>query len=176
MSAVAVPLAGISGFEGIVIGAILSIPIAILAPLATPRVAQSLARSNEARAQIRRKALQEEHDRIKTYHDDSGALHAWLLGRILVTTLISAATGVFSGFFYAAASFSFLVEAGVEQQFVAFLGQLISVLGSAAIVGVLMSTYRTWDKVRHFDDYSSAVQSLLVELGDSLTAPHPGQG
>lgn len=71
------------------------------------------------------------------------------------------------------AAFSFLVEAGLEQQFVAFVGQLVSVLGSAAIVGVLMSTYRTWGKVRHFDDYSTAAQSLLAELGDTLATPQP---
>jgi hypothetical protein len=157
--------APITGLEGIIVGALVSIPIAILAPLATPRVAQRLARSNELRALARRDDLTAEHAKIEKYRDDPSTLHLWLLGRILITTHVSATTGVFAGLFYAAGNFSLFTESGLEQSYLAFAGQLVSVIGGATIVGVVTGSYRVWRKVNHFDAYSADVQRLLAELG-----------
>jgi hypothetical protein len=100
-------------------------------------VTQRLARSNELRAQARRDDLTPEHARIAKYRDDPSALHLWLLGRILITTLVGAMTGAFAGLFYAAGNFSPFTESGLEQSYLSFTGQLVSVIGSATIISIV---------------------------------------
>ncbi|HTU73021.1 MAG TPA: hypothetical protein VMG38_05835 [Trebonia sp.] len=161
-----------SSFGYFVLGIIISIPIAIAAPLGTAVIQRRLGIRSVRQGRRRREALEREYAIIKEYHEDQIKLLTYVGSRILILVLFYIGQEVLP----AAASFMVfggsIGAPGLNYETggvsIAALTTAVAALLGAIILGLLFRTgfraYRIIGKVMAFDQYESQVMSELADI------------
>jgi len=162
----------VSSFGYFILGTIISIPIAIAAPLGTALIQKRLGLRSQKQGLRRLEALEQEYAIVKDYHEDPVKLLTYVSSKILILVLFyigqeilpAAASFMFFGGSIGAPVLSFQTD-GVT---VAALSTAIAALLGAIILGLLFRTgYRAYHivkKVMEFDQYESEVKRELAAI------------
>ena len=161
-----------SSFGYFILGTIISIPIAIAAPLGTAVIQKRLGIRSQKQGLRRQEALEQEYAIVRDYHEDPIKLLTYVSSRLLILVLFYIGQEILP----AAASFMFFggsigtpvlsYETGGVT--VAALTTALAALLGAIILGLLFRTgfraYRILRKVMEFDKYESEVKSELAAI------------
>ena len=92
------------GFVWFLLGALVSVPISVFAPFLTQKYQQYRGTRNQHQARLRTRQLQAEFEQAQKMNEDAGLFASFLVGRILILTIVAAIGGLLSGLLYAAAT------------------------------------------------------------------------
>ena len=95
---------------------------------------------------------------------DTSAFNAFMIQRVLFTTLILALASAISSVFFEVPNISGYVRGG-EKWLSA--GQITVLIGAAAVAGVVARAYSVIRRVINFDDFQSYVREQLAELDEA---------
>lgn len=161
-----------SNFGYFILGIIISIPIAIAAPLGTAVIQKRLGVRSTRQGLRRMEALEREYVMIRDYHEDQMKLLTYVGSRILILLLFYIGQEILP----AAASFMVfggsIGAPGLNYETggvsIAALSTAMAALLGAIILGLLFRTgfraYRIIGKVMAFDRYESEVMSELADI------------
>jgi hypothetical protein len=162
-----------SSFGYFILGTIISIPIAIAAPLGTAVIQKRLGIRSEKQDLRRLEALEREYALVKDYRDNPTRLLTYVGSKILILLLFyigqeilpAAASFMVYGGDLLAPRASAAELMGVN---VAALSTAVAALLGAIVLGLLFRTgfraYRIVRKVMAFDQYESEVMSELSAI------------
>jgi hypothetical protein len=155
-----------SGFLWFLLGALVSIPISVLSPFATRKVEQRRARRNKERAELRSKQLQEELARIRGFAQDRSLLTSYLVGQILLITVIIALGTLLSGLAFAAANIIGATGAGSTPiNFIAALGGVLNIGTISIALPIGLRALRIRERADNLKNYEQIVDAELIEIG-----------
>lgn len=168
------------GFLWFLLGALVSIPISVFAPFATKKVEQQSARRNVDRAAVRGKQLADEFVKIRALAQDRSLLTSYLVGRILVITVISFVGTLFSGVCYSAGSMLYALIPTTSDNYSRVtswwavantLGSLCNILTVAIALPIGLRALHVRRRVNNFEKYEELTNAQLAEIGrDSVKA------
>ncbi|MBR8829670.1 MAG: hypothetical protein N5P05_001380 [Chroococcopsis gigantea SAG 12.99] len=132
----------------------LSVPLAILANLLTPKVDKILSDHNSKLKQKRIKKLRAEYQQVKIYVEDKQAYIEFLL-IYLVKALVLGFLIIF---------WSLLIYSlPIGSLYANFFSRLFILFGSIIIVNLGLKTLDTYQNVKAFKDYQISLSSILED-------------
>ena len=153
----------------VLLGAVLSVPIGIATGLAVTPLQRWFENRGKAKAVGETKRAEAEYKNVLFYRQHPDEFTQYLVQVAIRTTLIGAAVGIFSGFFFTVGQFieittprvlGFLWVSRRYVEAAGYLcGQLVTILSSVIVVKICMPAMTLWRRVRHFDLYIQGVPS-----------------
>jgi hypothetical protein len=160
-----------------VLGVLVSIPVAVLAPFLSTALQKRLSKRSEKQANIRADLLEKEYAEARKFHDDPIAFIIFIGVRILVLTVFWIGQGIVDVVFGFLSNGAYLAQGIVASSTTVTLnfndiGSIINVIASLADVIFLtllfrygIRAYRILKRIRNFRDYEKATLEELVQLG-----------
>ena len=161
---------------GVVVGAAFSIPVAIYAPLVTDMVKQRRGERNKVQAAKRRAQLEHERDQVTSWLSEPHTFTRYLLGRVLVITLMTAFTTLASGIFAAfVGGYGAYIDAARPDSallpsvlsLISIAPTFIGVIGTVVVIQVCVRTLRSLKSVNRSEQYFAEVADQLFALKTS---------
>lgn len=160
-------------FVYFILGAVVSIPIAVFAPFVTSRVQQRQGERSSKQAAKRKQQLLEERAVITRFAANPGEFTHYLLSRVLFITLVTAFTGLVPALItafaegfgaYEATTRSFTPGFNSIEQWLFVLSALLGILSTVIIIGIASRAIRTYRNVSHANDYVKSVDTEISRL------------
>jgi hypothetical protein len=147
------------------IGLAFSIPVAILAPFATKWIEKYRSERSLVQAKVRRKKIEADIALISKYRDNPSLFNSYLVGRILLLTVITAFGTIGSTFFYT-------VEPLVgSYQVPQLMGGIIGIIVAVYVIQIGMQALKIRQRVSRSDLFLEQANAELL----SLTPPQEEQ-
>jgi hypothetical protein len=157
--------------SGIWVGLLLSIPLSILANVATPRVQRWLDARNRTRALQRTAGMASELAQVTRYVKDRGEFREYLLWTIIRTTFVGALCGIISGLIFVIPRilpFDRMSEGLSFAQNAAYSGgQAVGIVGALLIINICRAALKTYYNVTNYSEYEAHVVRHLNDTGAS---------
>lgn len=160
-------------FTYFIVGILVSIPVSVFAPFLTSRVQQRLAERNSRLAYSRRQALEKELQEAEDLRANPVKFATFLLGRILVITLLSTVSTLIPSILTAVGGFivatkydpaSSDVGAYAIQNYLYSASSTLCAIAAVVIAPVCVSTLRKFNAVHRFGLYQQRREAELSRL------------
>ncbi|MFD6565150.1 hypothetical protein [Micromonospora profundi] len=159
----------------VLLGALISIPLSIVAPFGTELVKQYFARRNQAAKGRRIVELRAELARLENWNNDRSSFHTYLIARLvlalLVETLIAAITsaiGAGNNSIWAnwRASDRYDASELVVTDWTSAAAEALWFIGCIAMFRLLYTAYRNYMKIRDIEGTRKRFESQIASLPD----------
>lgn len=165
-----------AGFLYFALGALASIPIAVLAPFGTSMLQRWGARRNESRAKARGVQLTQDFMWVRAAAHDRSLLTSYLLNKLLLITLISFGGGILTSLMQAIASALYSTTSATDPTSyytATFWGSwanagasLASILTFAIALPIGLRAIQVRNRVNNLEKYERNVNAELTGIGE----------
>jgi hypothetical protein len=162
------------GFVYFILGAIISIPIAVFAPFITNRVQQRQGERNSRQAERRRQQLAAERAVIQRFAENPSTFTHYLLSRVLFITLVTSFTGLLPTFInlvangigaYAETTHTYSLSGFFSiQQWLYTFGALFGIASAVIVIQLASRAIRMYKNVSNYDDYIERTDAEISRL------------
>jgi hypothetical protein len=127
-----------------------------------------LDRHSKARALRRTHNVQEEFKRVTQYHEHPEEFTQYLVYTTIKTAFIGAVVGILAGVLFVFGQFVGAVRwsdmggsLGRIRELLFLAGQLLGTMGTLLVITICRKALTTWQRVKNYDEYKSAVSQHL---------------
>lgn len=162
-----------------ILSAFLTVPATVLGGLILYFIQRSLDAKRVTVSDRRKAQLANEYKIVQIYHDDPTKFHSYLLGVIVRLSFIPTVISLFGSMIFALSdvySATFLINPPpnsggyVVQGLLIFVGQLVEIIGTFAILVIVVPALRIMSRVQHFDRFEADMARLGVPKPESVVA------